>query len=408
VRNDTGVFVAAVLAWAGFAYKLHHLRRRAREPGALALRALVVVLGLMACMFTLLPRTVAAPIDALLGLSGVVRLITNMLAMVTCLAVLGWLLYLSRQGDEARARLVLHARILALFLAGVLVLFAFDHPPVTPDREFAGAHMHLFLIYVGYVEVRLVALSWRYASMVDEPLLRLGQRIVAGAIVLGVLFLVTELVYLIESDLGRDFYGSPAIGRPLYTAASILFVVGLTLPAWGPRLGLDAVLWRVTRWCATRRLRPLWKTVTEVCPGVVLDRAFLAASPYGERIAAERLLVEVHDGWLQLRSYLTPADAELIHQLAQRHGIRACDASARVAAARLMLAIRRKRAADGPPPGAVPPVEHLGAEASKTLLAEVRFLCDVSRNLRSRFVSDVLALVAADPAVALQHGAGPH
>jgi len=42
-------------------------------------------------------------------------------------------------------------------------------------------------------------------------------------------------------------------------------------------------------------------------------------------------------------------------------------------------------------------VENLGTGANKTLVADVRFLCDVSKNLRSRFVRDVLAEIDTEP-----------
>ena len=394
MRNDAVVFVAAALAWAAFLYKLRHLRQRAMAPGASALRALVVVLGLLACVFTLLPQSIGVRIDGAAGLSGLTRLICNMLAMVTCLQILGWLLYLSRPERQARTRLVLHARILGVVLVAVVALFALDHPPVVPEREFDGAHTYLFLAYLAYVQFALVSLSMRYASMVEPPMMRLGLRLVSAAITLGLGFVAIQLIYLLEADVGLELYGSPTVIRPIYTTAALLFVVGMTLPAWGPWVGLEVLWWRVTRWHATYRLRPLWTVVTEACPGIVLDRAFLAASPYGERIAAERLPVEIHDGWLQLRSHLTWDDAKLVDQLARQRGIRNADTSAPVAAARLMVAIHRKSAADGPPPVSVPPVEFLGTGVSKTLVAEVRFLCGVSKNLRSRFVRDALAQVA--------------
>ena len=391
MTSDLVVLAAAVLALVGCLYKLHHLRQRAAEPGTPALRALVVVLGLLAGVFLLTPRLVAAPVDAALGLSGSTRLAANVLAMVTCLAVLGWLLYLSRPREEARARLVLHARVLAAVVIAILFLFALDHPPVTTEREFTGVYTYLFLVYLGYVEVALVCLSWRYAARVEAPLMRLGLRIVSVANVLGLMFLVTEFLYLLEHQLSIEVYGSPTVGRPMYTAAAILFVLGMTLPAWGPRVGLEALWWHVTRRRAARRLRPLWTVVTRAYPGVVLDREFLAASPYGGRLAAERLPVEVHDGWLQLRSHLTPGDVHLIDHLAVRRGLDDAD----VAAARLMVAIHRKDSADGSAPGAEPPVEHLGTGASKTLVADVRFICDVSKNLRSHFVRDVLDQINA-------------
>ncbi len=161
-----------------------------------------------------------------------------------------------------------------------------------------------------------------------------------------------------------------------------------------------AVLWwRVTRSLATRRLQMLWTVVTTACPSVVLNRELLAASAHGQRLAAERLPVEIHDGWLYLRYYLTEAHVAVVDDPSRRSG---CD-NATVAATHLMLAIQHKNL-PGARPTAAPPVEHLGTSEHKTLVAEVRFLCEVSKKLRSRFVRDVLAGIPAESDnVALPH-----
>ncbi len=409
--SDAGVFVAAALVWAAFGYKLHHLhhlRHRSSDAdadadGAQALRALVILLGLLGGVFTLLPSAVGTAIDGVAGISGIGRLAANLLAMATCLAVLAWLLYLSRPAPEARAHLVVHGRILAVFVAAVLMLFAVDHPPVTPDREFGGAHMYLVLAYLAYAEVGLVLLSWRYAAMVEAPLLRIGLRTVAVANVVGLLWVLTEVSYQVEADLRVGFVGPPAVSRSLYTAAAILFVVGMTLPAWGPWIGLESLWWRVTRRRATRRLRLLWTTVTRACPGVVLDRELLAASPVGERLAAERLPVEIYDAWFVLRYYLDAADVELIDGRATRLG---ADRDALVAAARVAVAVHRKDTAIGPPSRPVPVIEQFGRGTNRTLVAEVRFLCAVSDALRSRFVRDVLAASRPRPVARMPEVAG--
>jgi hypothetical protein len=128
--------------------------------------------------------------------------------------------------------------------------------------------------------------------------------------------------------------------------------------------------------------------VTGAYPGVVLDRDLLAASPHGGRLVAERIPVEIHDGWLQLRQYLTAADVERIDRLADERGLGAGVQAASVAAARLGVAISRAGIGTRQHTGASP-VEHLGSGAS-TLVAEVRFLCEVSRRLRSSFVRDAV------------------
>jgi len=406
--SDVGVLVAAAVCWAGFAYKLRHLRYRAAEAGGAALRALVVVLGLSASLATLSSQLVARRLDSLIGVSGVTRFAANLVSMCTCLAIIGWLLYLSRPGVEARSRLLVHLRVLGVVVALSAVLFVYDHPPVSPAREFAGVHTYLFLLYVTYGVSAQVGLSWRYASAVDAPMLRLGLRTVSVSNLLGLGCGAIALLYLLDRDLNLQLPGSTEAFAPLYALASVLFVVGMTLPAWGPRVGLEAVWWRMTRRRAAKGLRQLWNVVTDAYPGVVLERELLAASPYGERLVAERLPVEIHDGWLQLRYYVAREDAKLAHSLAVRRNVKSDDRAALVAAALLMVAVQRRKRSSGSPPTATPPMENLGTGANTTLVADVRFLCDVSKNLRSRFVRDVLAEIDTGPgSVLARQGARP-
>ena len=400
MRNDAVVFVAAALAWAAFGYKLHHLRQRSTDAGGPVLRAVVSVLGLAAVLASISPNIVGSTLDPLLGVAGLTRLLANVVSMATCLAIIGWLLYLSRPEAEARARLRVHVRIFVAVLIPILILFAVDHPPSVVGMEFAGFYTYVFLLYVTYGISAQIALCWRYAMVVDAPLLRLGLRTVSASNVLGLVAAAIAFIYVLDHDLRLGLPGWANLFMPAYAVSSALFVFGLTLPAWGPRVGLEDLWWHVARRLAARRLRLLWESVTAAYPGLVLDRALLAASPHGQRLAAERMPIEIYDGWLQLRHYLTPGDIEIIDREAARTGR---DDHSQIAAARLMLAIERKRHGHVPAQLTMPPVEHLGAGMSNSLIADVRFLCAVSRNLESRFVRHVLAKIPAASADLRQH-----
>jgi hypothetical protein len=130
--------------------------------------------------------------------------------------------------------------------------------------------------------------------------------------------------------------------------------------------------------------------VTDVCPGVILDRELLAASPNGRRLIVERMPVEIHDGWLHLRQYLTQADVDAIDQLGERQRHRGRDAL--VAAARLMVAIGRSNVTRAVPGEAAASGQlRLGTDGS--LLTDVRFLCATSKRLQSPFVRDAVRLL---------------
>ncbi len=391
--GDLAMLLVALACWVGFAYKLRHLRQRSTEPGAPALRALVVVIGLLALAMTLDPAPIASGIDSLVGLPGTARLIENVISMGACLAVMAWLLYVSRGQEEARARVVRQRRVLIAVVVAILVLFALDHPVAQPGEQFAGVYTYVYLPYVIYMVLPVALLSWRFAAVTDVPIMRFGLRMAATGCLFSMIGLPIILIYLVDGHLALGLPGSPVLGRPLYSAGATTFVIGITLPAWGRWIGLEALCWRLTREQATRRLRRLWRIVTQAYPGVVLDRELLAASPHGKRLMAERLPVEIHDGWLQLRHYLNADDVALIDRLAEHSAPSGRNQQAALAAARLAVALRRKRDVTGPMPETNPPVGRLGSSAHATLIADVRFLCAVSRQLESRFVRHVLPVV---------------
>ncbi len=380
---DIATLVMAVACWLAFGYKLRHLRQRSAQPNSAPLRVLVWVLGLSGALATMTPVAVGQAVDSLVGVSGVTRLLANILSMATCLAIAGWLLHLGLPEPEARRRLSFHIKVFAVVLVLILVLFAVHHPPLTPDRLFAGVYTYVFLAYVTYVVIAQIVISWRYAKVVAAPMLRLGLRLVAASNVLGIGAIMVAAVNMLAHDLAIAGTGSSRLFFALYAISSTLFVVGLTLPAWGPRVGLETMWWGIARRFATRDLSHLWTVVTEAYPGVILDRELLAASPNGRRLIAERMPVEIHDGWLQLRHYLTQADIDAMDRLAERQRLRDRDRDALLAAARLMVAIGRQRDASQPTPGGAVAPSQLRAGTDGSLLADVRFLCATSRRLRS-------------------------
>ena len=387
MMRDIAVLAMAAGFWVGFAYKLRHLRQRSSGPGGPALGALVVLLGTLAWSIMLGAPVVSRLVDPVVGLPGITRLVANVVSMATCVALREWMLHLSRPGD-ATARIAVHRRRLVPAVVLVLVLYVLDHPPVTAEREFAGLYTYVFLLYVLGTASPVAIMFWEYARKVDSPMMRLGLRMAGMGMCISLAGLATGIANMLEVDLTVDLPGSPTITKLVYSTGSVLFVSGLVLPAVGPRIGLEALWWRGARWWAARRLRRLWCAVTTACPGVVLDRALLAASPYGDRLLAERLPVEIYDGWLELRHYLRANDVTLVDRFVPPG--RSRHRPARLAAAYLALAMKRKFDGAGQVVGA-PVIRHFPVPESPTLLGDVRFLCDVSRQLQSRAVRQLVS-----------------
>jgi hypothetical protein len=133
----------------------------------------------------------------------------------------------------------------------------------------------------------------------------------------------------------------------LFTVAILLFMVGSTLPAWGPRAGLDTL----ADWSALSvtyyRLYPLWDALSKAFPDIALDtpRSWL-----GRRIplrnaslAVYRRVIEILDARLRLRPFLDKQVADSARSRTEEAGIPAKRADAIVEATLLKEALATHR-----------------------------------------------------------------
>jgi hypothetical protein len=134
----------------------------------------------------------------------------------------------------------------------------------------------------------------------------------------------------------------------LYTAlgiwSSLLITGGLTIPAWGPRLA-DALAW-IGRYRAYRGLHPLWLALYRANPHIALDAPTASRDPLWIDDLDYRLVrrvVEIRDGRLALRRYLSTATAEHARRTGERAGLHGTALAAAVEAATIADAIRAQR-----------------------------------------------------------------
>lgn len=399
------VDIVAGLFWVTVGYKFPALLRRRHDP---VTRYHWLELCLIALVLTLLTPPIYRAIDRTVGYPNVTRVLGDGLGLAVGWAVQASLFHLSYPTRQALARVRSTGLVLAAALLLLVACFALA-PAAPEDPDFTGDYGHvpamvayrlIFLAGLAAAMSNFARLSWRYARLTPRPALQLGLRLDAVASSIGLGYVANEVLRLVPPALGRpDPIPDPAaISRLLIATFLGLGLVGLTVPAWGPRLGLGAIMDRVHLYRSYRRLYPLWHAVSRAFPAITL---FPPASPLVERLSwgdlpmrRYRRVVEIRDGWLLLR----PFDDKRAAPCARRHcaqaGVPEQETRAVIEAARLAVALRI-HALGGPAEGAAPHWMPPGGLDAPTEIAALECVADCFR--RSPLVRAVLTELGDAP-----------
>jgi hypothetical protein len=313
--RDALVLGLPLLAWLATAYRLPALLRR---PHHRALQAYWLTLCLLALALTVRLPPLYALIDARAGFPNLAYLLGDALLVGAGWAVQSFLGHLYYPDPRARGAL---RRGGAIFLGTlvamttVFVLAPVDEETSDFMRRYANvpfmpAYRLLLLVYLGSALTSVVVPAWRYARQAHGVSLRLGLRLVAVGGLVGLACVVHEVLRIAASQLGLDYpLARPdALTESLTAGTIVLTVLGSTMPAWGPRVGLSALYRRAERYRACRRLYPLWRAVCEVSPEIALVSP---PSPLHDALSVRdlgfrlyRRVVEIRDGYLELRAYV--------------------------------------------------------------------------------------------------------
>jgi hypothetical protein len=336
--------IALLIGFAGLLYKLRDLRR---DPGNPALRAICVVLAALTGAVLVGWDPVYVGLDRLTGVPNLAKPVEHALALTAAAAV--QVLFLNL-GDPHTARQ--HARVrwaaLGVVLAVMAVAFALGDFDVEAPATFATLYaddpniVWYMLVYLSYLALAMIDIfrsSTQYARHATPRLLRWGIWLLAIGSVIGLAYVTHKAGFITARRLGRTPPWSEAGGSRLLITSGIAFVTaGLVLPSAGAAV-LELLRWP-SRYRLHRQLHPLWADITTAVPEVVLYQAnrrrFI---PRRITSALYRLVIEIHDGQLQLQAYLRPGD---------RNRVTALTGDPAVADACLIaIAIERQRAGTG-------------------------------------------------------------
>lgn len=324
--------VVVGICWAGLLAKLWDLRRNPRNHAARWLCVMLITISL-ACTGQL--RPVSDRVDSL-AIPGTTWVLANCLTLVAGLAAQASFLHTANPGEAAvrkvRARLWLTAAV----IAGIVILFLtvksnyaeFHAKEGTAQQVPAtGAHSYLYVAYLTVLAAGGTQAALAYAAIADRFCLRAGLRITAAGMVVTFLYGVTKVLGMAGYQLGLLPAGksTESVIGSLFTVAILLFMLGSTLPAWGPRAGLDTL----ADWSALSltyyRLYPLWDALSKAFPDIALDtpRSWLGRRipTRNASLAVYRRVIEILDARLRLRPFLDEQVADSARGRIEEAGI---------------------------------------------------------------------------------------
>ena len=297
--------VAAVAAWTVVVLRA---RPSWRAPADLARRALWVTALALAVAWTLKIDRVFAGLDRVSGIANLAEVVSDVAGLATGAAILTVLVAQRDEPAAVRARLHRLWAGLAALAAAMVAVFAVVGFPVE-TRQFTVAYATRpgywayevpYLAAVTIIFTGLAVWAAQYVRATRSRLLTAGMATTALGGVLGLGYVAVRVVFTLAAIAGTDWSGWYEPVSALSVAAASLFALGgAFIPALGPRLTRR----RARRDC--RDLLPLWRSLRAAdLMQVLLD----PDGPEGGRdpgFTARRLVVEIDDGLLQLRPWLT-------------------------------------------------------------------------------------------------------
>lgn len=344
---------ATALTWAVVAYKLPSFLRRPHHP---VKRFYWLSLFLEALALTVLLPPLYRGLDWLLGVPNAARLVGDGLGVVASWTIQALLLHVNYPAERAHPL----ARRVGWGIAVAVVVMAccFALAPAQPeDPAFSGHYEHtpfmaeyrlVFLACLAVAMTNVARLSWRYATIADRAALRVGLRVVAVAGVIGLGYTANEALRVAAGRVGfTDPVPQPtAVSQMLIAGFMSLGLVGTTMPAWGPCLGIPVLVDWLRRYRAVRCLYPLWRDLRRAYPAIAL---YPTPSPFVDlvtwrdlRFRLYRRVVEIRDGWLRLRPYRDPRVTEVARALCAAAALSEAETRAVLDAADLATALRAK------------------------------------------------------------------
>ncbi len=396
------------LFWAGSLLRIPAARRSAPQ------RTLCFSLALFAAALTLNLSAVYVAFDRAVGIPNLADLGEHLCGVWGVAGILRLARQVTATAPAGRARHELAVPGLATVALTVLFVLA---PTPAEAPSFTAAYGHLpeitayWMVTIAYFGITLAALarlSLHYAGRAGRLSLRIGLQVLGAGVALGVAYSLSKLAELVAAQLPHADaaqHAAATTGHILLGVGAVTMSVGLLIPALGPRL--QAVERAARTYVALRRLRPLWETLWRANPDILLDspparrRDLLAFRQLESRLY--RRVIEIEDGLLALRPYVTDDVAHEALAAATGAGLVGRDRDITVEACCLAVAMAAKRSGRGPAAAAAS--HTTGTQGAADLASEVQLLRQLARVLRRSPVVRTFEARTRHPATVTDKGA---
>ncbi|WP_327586858.1 hypothetical protein OHA25_07500 [Nonomuraea sp. NBC_00507] len=283
-----------------------------RQPHNWGLRHLVMLcLGLSIALTVGIPP-IYATIDWLTHVPNLAKLLQHLATISACGAGSVMMIRLDRDAPRPGARVRRRIALAGAVATAMTVLFFLapvdeSEPIRFADRystaAFIPQYMLLFIAMIAVVCADVAISTWRYGRRrrgANVPL-RMSVGLMFAAAIFGIAYCLFKAAYIVIRLLGESpLKGENALSTPLALAAVILGATSLALPKVGA--SIDAILHRLDRLRAYRRLHPLWSDLYAAMPEIVLNpprgRDLMAILDIDYRLY--RRVIEISDGMLAL------------------------------------------------------------------------------------------------------------
>ncbi|CAM3331374.1 MAB_1171c family putative transporter [Kibdelosporangium persicum] len=309
----------------------------------------------VALIKTLAVGSVGAAVEDVLGTNGDV-VVQHLLAIVAAVNLLRFITLIADRPTRS------YHVLLGLGVAvALIVLFTLARDGVhssaeelLAESETSPAVVAYWLVLEAYLGTALCMgclLLWRVSRTVPMNLLRVGFWLMCAGTALNALFAVYKSAYIIANAAGVELPTGlvAAISDAMLPTAGLLIVSGVLLPA-------SSFAWELLGLrLSMRALAPLWRTMRETFPDVILYVSEKLPSADGvlatARLRLYRTLIEIRDGMLELRGYVPPETIGEAREFLADRGVHGDQAAVLAEACWIEVALRRRHAGMRPCPG---------------------------------------------------------
>ena len=327
---------------------------RSAQQRPLWLMLVVLEIGQLAAL-----PVVAKVIDGTAGVPQLANLVRGLTAVALATALLHLAVHLHSAENGAPKRLGLRLGLAAFTVAGQITCFCLaiasgdqlrpGFAPTPGSVNWVMGYWFFFLPYMIGARFTASVLFWRLLPRVRSLLPRLGILLLALATSVSVVYLLSRVGSLFSTARWLRDIGHYASG-----SSFALLAFGASLAALAP------LRESFVDWLDCRRLHPLWHDLCTAFPHIALH-------PSGSiRTRLHRRIVEIRDGMLSLREWITPEDD--------------VDGDSAEATVRwIRLALQRMRAGEPKSPVVLDLVRQGGTDTE----TELRWLRELARAYRS-------------------------